>query len=222
MTSCSRSMDERSGCGARAGRSSRGSSPARCPHRRRSRSIRRSRASPASTRRPPWRHRALRPRRSRRPTDAGSTSATSAPVTGPWGAARSLTSRPPRRSHRPSARRRRARGGRRRDARPHRPPWERADRGGRVGVCGSRFWHGRATTSPRGPGNAGRWTCRAAGRSVRAGTWTSRSRTASPLATATRCRSRSTSRCATDDEWRRVGVVRVPVIEPPEASRSVD
>ena len=56
----------------------------------------------------------------------------------------------------------------------------------------------------------------------RAGTWTSRSRTASPPATATRCRSRSTSRCATHDEWRRVGVVRVPVIEPPEASRSVD
>ena len=86
-------------------------------------------------------------------------------------------SRPARRSHGPCRwRPGRARGGRRRGGGArlvHRGG--DADRGGRVGVADQRSAHGRATTSPREPGSAGRWTCRAAGRSVRAGTWTSRS-----------------------------------------------
>ena len=74
---------------------------------------------------------------------------------------------------------------------------------------------------PREPGNAGRWTCRAAGRSVRAGRGPP-VHARPPHRRRLRVAGRGRLRAADDDEWRRVGVVRVPVIESPEASRSVD
>ena len=191
--------------------------------RRRSRSIRRSRASPASTRRPPWRPGISRPRQSRRPTDAGSTSATSRRVTGPWGALAASTARPRWTVSRTVRSRPRSRS--------RWPTTGRAPASSTVAVdpievdvsalrIAVQAWQGyyepAGTLGARAAGPD-----RAAGRPVRAGAWTSRSRTASRLATATPS-GRGRLRAADDDEWRPVGVVRVPVIDPPEASRSVD
>ena len=176
----------------------------------------RSRTSPASTRRAPSRRPALRPRRSRRPTDAGSTSATwrrRRPV-GPISAVLrglldGLTDRPLAAVALEVA----DDGTRARSS-----TVERADRGGRVRAADRRAaWQGYY--EPRGPGNAGRWTCRR-GTVGPGSNMTSRSRTAFPPATL-RVAVAVDFALRAHDEWRRVGVVRVPD-RAPEASRSVD